>query len=83
MFGKNISAGTRIEIEKYDGPILITVGENDEVWPVDQTRKIEATLKTANRKPEIHYFSGQGHNFRGAAEIDRRNLVTDFTQRIP
>ncbi|MGZ3745289.1 MAG: alpha/beta hydrolase family protein [Pseudobdellovibrionaceae bacterium] len=81
--GKNIPAGTRIEIEKYDGPILITVGEQDEVWPVDQTRRIEATLKAANRNPKVHYFPAQGHSFRGSTEIDRRNLVTDFVQSLP
>jgi dienelactone hydrolase len=83
VHGKNISTGTRIEIEKYNGSILITVGDADEVWPVDQTKRIEATLKAAHKKIEVHYFPKQGHNFRGAAEIERRNLVIDFIQRLP
>lgn len=71
------------EIEKYDGPLLITVGEKDEVWPGDQARRIEITLKTAKRSPEINYFPNEGHSFRGSDEISRRELVLDFLQRVP
>ncbi|MGZ3722323.1 MAG: alpha/beta hydrolase family protein [Bdellovibrionales bacterium] len=76
--GRNIPSETRIEIEKYDGPILITVGEADEVWPVDQTKRIEKTLQQAGRPAEIHYFPNQGHVFRGPDETTRRELVVDF-----
>jgi dipeptidyl aminopeptidase/acylaminoacyl peptidase len=81
--GINIPNFKRIEIEKYDSPVLITVGEKDEVWPVEQTKNIEKTLRTAGRHPEIHYFPNQGHMFRGADEISRRELVLDFLQRVP
>lgn len=81
--GKSISEGARIEIEKYDKPILITVGEKDEVWPVDQTRRVEASLAQAGRKPEIHYFSNAGHGFSGADEMKRRELVLEFLGRVP
>lgn len=81
--GVAIAADQRIEIEKYDGPLLITVGEKDEVWPVDQTRRIEATLKAAKRSPEIHYFPNEGHVFIGPNEISRREHVLDFLQRVP
>ncbi|MDO9183786.1 MAG: prolyl oligopeptidase family serine peptidase [Bacteriovorax sp.] len=80
--GMSIPANKRIEIEKYNGPIFITVGDQDEVWPVDQTRRIEATLKEAGKKPEIHYFPGEGHNFKGASELARKELVLDFLQRV-
>lgn len=81
--GKSIPDRTRVEIEKYEGPLLITVGDNDEVWPVDQTKRIETTLKASGRKPEIHYFVGAGHGFRGKDEINRRLLVLDFLGRVP
>ena len=80
--GKNIPAGTRIEIEKYANPILITVGEQDKMWPVDQTRRIEATLKKANRPAQIYYFPGADHGFKGADEIKRKNLVFDFLNNL-
>lgn len=79
--GINVVAGARIEIEKYKGPILITVGSADEVWPVDQTKRIESTLKAAGQSPEIHYFPNAGHIFRGRNEISRREMVLDFLQR--
>jgi len=81
--GVNIIAGQRIEIEKYSGPILITVGDKDEIWPVDQTRRIEATLKAAGRSPEIHYFPNEGHVFSGSDEVTRRELVMNFLKRVP
>jgi dienelactone hydrolase len=76
--GMNIAAKTRIEVEKYDGPILITVGEKDQVWPVDQTHRIEASLRAAGRNPEVHYFPNGGHNFWGDDELQRRELVLNF-----
>ncbi|MDO9182182.1 MAG: dienelactone hydrolase family protein [Bacteriovorax sp.] len=80
--GINILVKKRIEIEKYDGPILITVGEKDEVWPVDQTKRIEKTLKDAGKKPEVHYFAKEGHSFLWDAELKRKEMVLDFLQRI-
>jgi dienelactone hydrolase len=76
--GTKIPAGRRIEIEKYDGPILITVGLADEVWPVDQTRRLEATLKAAGKTPEVHYFPNEGHVFKGPNQAIRRQMVLDF-----
>lgn len=81
--GLTVPAGTRIEIEKYEGPILITVGENDQTWPVAQTRRIEATLRGAGRTPEVHYFPGAGHVFSRSDENSRRALVLDFLRRLP
>jgi dienelactone hydrolase len=79
--GTNILAGKRIEIEKYDGPILITVGEKDEVWPADQTRRIEKKLKSAGKSPEVHYFAKEGHGFMWDAELTRKEIVLGFLQR--
>ena len=68
----------RIEIEKYNGPILITVGTKDEEWPYEQTERIEKTLKRAGRTPEVFYFPGQGHGFKGEAEQKRQELALAF-----
>ena len=80
--GSNVPSHTRIEIEKFKGPILITVGEADDMWPVDQTRRIESTLKSMGRPAEVHYFPGAGHIFKNADEIRRREFVIDFLGRI-
>jgi dienelactone hydrolase len=76
--GKSIPTSTRIEIEKYDRPILITHGLKDPVWPADYTKRIEATLKAHNRQPEVHYFPNGVHMFTGEDELARRNLVLNF-----
>lgn len=81
--GRDVRSGTRIEIEKYDGPLMITVGEKDEIWPAQQTRNIDKTLREAGRKPEIHYFPEGGHGLRGADEVRRVNLLLNFLERIP
>jgi dienelactone hydrolase len=80
--GTPVLANTRIEIEKYEGPILITVGENDEIWPVEQTHRIEQTLKKAGRTPSIHYFPNEGHAFTPANELKRKDLVLDFLNTV-
>ncbi len=81
--GGAVRAGTRIEVERYQGPLLITVGESDEVWPVDQTRRIEATLRDYGREPEVHYFPGAGHIFGQRDENQRRAIVLAFLKRLP
>jgi dienelactone hydrolase len=81
--GVTISSGVPIEIEKFDGPIMITVGTKDTVWPFEQTERLEAKLKKFSRSPEVTYFNGADHGFYGADEMKRRDLVLDFLKRIP
>jgi dienelactone hydrolase len=78
-----VRTGTRIPIERFEGPILITVGEQDATWPVEQTRRIEQTLRTAGRQPQIHYFPEAGHVFGYQDENLRRQLVFDFLRALP
>lgn len=80
--GKTIPWGTKIEIEKYSGPILMTVGEKDEVWPSAQTHRLEEALKAAGRAAEVHYFPNGGHGFRNEDELNRRNLIIEFLKKI-
>lgn len=81
--GINIPSETPIAIEKYDGPIMITVGTKDKVWPFEQTQRLEAKLKKFGRSPEVIYFPGADHGFYGADEMKRRDLVLDFLKRVP
>lgn len=50
-----------IEIERYDGPLLISHGTKDQVWSVEMTRRLEARLIASGRSPDVHYLDGQGH----------------------
>ncbi len=80
--GSIVRAGTRIPVERFPGPTMITVGEQDEVWPVSQTRRIEAALRAFGREPEVHYFPEGGHVFGYAGENERRRLVLEFLRKI-
>ncbi|MBL8234165.1 MAG: dienelactone hydrolase family protein [Bryobacterales bacterium] len=80
--GRFVATGMRIEIEKFEGPVLITVGEKDQTWPVDQTRRLEASLRAVGRDPEVHYFPEGGHVFAAGDENKRRGIVLAFLRRI-
>lgn len=81
--GVPISTGMPIAIEKYDGPIMITVGAKDTVWPFEQTQRLEEKLKKFGRSPEVTYFPDADHGFYGTDELKRRDLVLDFLKRVP
>jgi dienelactone hydrolase len=80
--GRNIRSGERIPVERFSGPVLLTVGLKDEVWPADQTRRIESTLRAAGTKVQARYYPNGGHNLQGKDEQDRRQLVLDFLERL-
>jgi dienelactone hydrolase len=81
--GNAVPIRTPIPIETYDGPILMTVGTDDSVWPYEQTARLEEKLKRAGRTPEVAYFQGADHAFSGDDEIKRRDMVLDFLRRLP
>ncbi|MGL4439455.1 MAG: alpha/beta hydrolase family protein [Bosea sp. (in: a-proteobacteria)] len=58
-----LADGTPIEIERFTGPLFISHGQNDRLWSVDRTRRLESRLKAAGRSPEVHYYPGEGHGF--------------------
>lgn len=69
-YGKRVPSGTRIAVEKFDGPILLIQGENDTAWQGrGQTRDIEESLKKSGRSPTAYYFPGAGHDFAGTADM--------------
>lgn len=70
IYGINVRAGTRIAIEEYGEPILITVGERE-------------ALRAAGRNPEVHYFPDAGHVFGGDDEHRRRAHVLRFLRELP
>jgi len=83
IHGAHVPTSTRIKIEKFKKPILITVGLKDELWPVDQTRRIEATLKKSHDASEIYYFPGEKHYFQDEPEETcRKELVLNFLRKV-
>jgi dienelactone hydrolase len=82
VHGKLVAAGTRIPVEKFSGPVLLTVGLKDELWPADQTKRIEATLRAVGTSVQAHYFPEGGHVLQGKDEIERRGIVLDFLSRL-
>lgn len=75
--------GTPIAIERYSGPLMISHGEDDDVWSVDRTRQLEARLKEAGRTPFVHYYPNQGHGLVGkAANVAREHLKTFFRNAL-
>lgn len=72
-----------IEIERFAGPLFISHGEADDVWSVECTRRIEARLKAAGRKPEIHYYANEKHGFRAETRnIQNARLLDFFTRTL-
>lgn len=80
--GANVPAGRRIAVESIAVPTLITVGEADQTWSPDQTRRIESRMRAAGREPQVHYFPGAGHIFGGDDENRRRSLVLTFLEGL-
>ena len=72
---------TPIEIERYPGPLYLSHGEQDSVWSVAMTRRLEARLRSARRNPEVHYLPGQDHTPQGDAENDHHARLISFLQR--
>ena len=72
---------TPIEIEHYQGPLFISHGEEDDVWTVECTRRLEKRLISAGRKPEIHYYRGERHGFGPDARNIQNSRLAAFFQR--
>jgi dienelactone hydrolase len=59
--GEPIADAAAIPIEAYAGPIFISVGERDEIWPAEMAPRLIERLRAAGRKPEFHTYKGQLH----------------------
>lgn len=80
--GVPVPVGERIKIENYSGPVFISVGTKDTMWPFEQTQKVEATLKKAGKNPEVHYFEGEDHIFGTEATNKRNQLILNFLSKV-
>jgi dipeptidyl aminopeptidase/acylaminoacyl peptidase len=52
---------TPIEVERYEGPLLLSAGARDEMWTSAQTMRLAQRLRAAGREPEVHIFEEDGH----------------------
>lgn len=80
---EGLQPATPIEIERYDGPLLISHGTDDKVWTVDCTRRLEQRLKAAGRDPEIYYYEGENHGLQPEAEnLNNARLLSFFSRPL-
>jgi hypothetical protein len=59
--GIAVEEGAPFGLEAYDGPILISVGDRDEMWSAEMASRLAAELEAAGRPAEFHAYAGQGH----------------------
>lgn len=69
---------TPIEIERYDGPIMLSHGTADTVWSVEMTQRLEARLMANDRDPEVHYYEGKDHGGDGESENTHNEQLIEF-----
>ena len=59
--GAPVPAGAAIPIEAFAGPVFLSVGEADELWPPDMAPRLAERLRAAGRDVELHSYPGQLH----------------------
>jgi len=62
-------------------PTLLLHGEADPVVPVSEAYAVERLLKTLGTKYELKTYPGQGHSFRGVAQLDALTRTLKFLCR--
>ncbi len=69
---------TPIEIERYLGPLFLSVGLKDRTWSPDMTRRLEKRRETAGLPVEAHYYENEGHVPGSEGENRHHELVISF-----
>jgi dienelactone hydrolase len=59
--GHPVPEGAAIPIEAFEGPIFLSVGEADELWPADMAPRLAERLSAAGRDVTFVSYPGQGH----------------------
>lgn len=76
---ENLKPTTPIEIETYDGPVMLSHGDKDRVWSVEMTRRLEKRLRASGRNPVVHIYEGQDHLPNSAGEnVHHEHLIEFF-----
>jgi dipeptidyl aminopeptidase/acylaminoacyl peptidase len=75
---EGLTPTTPIELERYSGPVFLSHGEEDQVWTVECTRRLEARLRASGRDPEVHYYAGAKHGFSPESRNDAQARLVSF-----
>ena len=59
--GAPLADGAPLPIEAYAGPVLLSVGEADELWPAAMAPRLAERLRAAGRDVELHVYPAQPH----------------------
>jgi carboxymethylenebutenolidase len=62
-------------------PTLLLHGEADPIVPVSEARAVEALLKRLGTEHELKIYPGQGHSFRGLAQMDALTRTLRFLNK--
>jgi dienelactone hydrolase len=79
--GEPVAEGAPIPIEAFPGPVFLSVGDRDEIWPADMTTRLAERLRDAGREPELHVYKGQLHMPDPATWNTHLGLLLDFFAR--
>ena len=63
-------SGPHIYVENYPGPVLLSHGEDDALWPASRTYWLNNWRDDAELKTEVHYWPGEGHILTGREAVD-------------
>ena len=66
---------------EYMPPTLLLHGEADSVVPVSEAFAVESLLKRLGTKHELKVYPGQGHSFKGLAQIDALTSTFRFLSK--
>ncbi len=70
LFGERampFGSGPPIAIERYQGPVWLSHGERDPLWPADRSRRLAAARGTL--PTELHLWPGEGHVLQSPANV--------------
>jgi dienelactone hydrolase len=79
---KPLKFGQRIAAEKYPGPLFISHGKNDSLFPSDASQRLAAKHKAAGRRVELHILRGEEHHPKPATFEKLLDQRAQFFNRV-
>jgi dienelactone hydrolase len=79
--GTPLKLDSVIEVEKFQKPIFISVGDKDELWDYKKSIRVSERLKKFNREVELYVFPNERHVFSPVGENRRHELLLKFLGR--
>ena len=80
---EGLTPTTPIELERYAGPVFLSHGEDDKMYSVECTRRLEIRLRSSGRVPEVHYYPGEGHRFKcESRNAAHARLIAFFSKHL-